>query len=72
MLFATWLTKCDFALWFSLLFSWFLYSAPITGFVLDVHALQVFIIIIMVIIVIVIIWLKIKRLFGQWQGVSYF
>ena len=41
-LFAAWLTKCDFALWFSLLSSCFLYSAPSSGFVLEVRALQVF------------------------------
>ena len=41
-LFVAWLTKCDFALWFSLLFSCFLYSAPSSGFVLEVCALQVF------------------------------
>ena len=36
------LAKCDFALWFSLLFSCFLYSAPSSGFVLEVRVLQVF------------------------------
>ena len=40
-LFAAWLIKCDFALWFSL-FSCFLYSALSSGFVLVVRALQVF------------------------------
>ena len=41
-LFAAWLTKCDCALWFLLLFSCFLYSAPSSGFVLEVRALQLF------------------------------
>ena len=37
-----WLTNCDFVVWFSLLLSCFLYSAPSSGFVLEVRTLQVF------------------------------
>ena len=36
------ITNCDFALWFSLLLSCFLYSAPSSGFMLEVRAIALY------------------------------